>query len=178
MCSVLVLERFWRLRLGRFAVVGLSGVIVNLSALAVLAEAFDVEDTLSSATAIELSILWNFLLNNAWTFRDKNADARAGFLRRLLYYNAISLVGLAIQLAAFVGLNRVFVRALSIPEPGLLKYPSQLVGIGLAMTWNFLSNLHLTWAPDSRPAGRAAERRGPLQPGADRGERAAVEPGP
>ena len=167
-------ERLWRPRLARFAVVGLSGVFVNLGALAILAELLHVEDTVSSATAIEISILWNFLLNNAWTFRDKNANARAGFLRRLVYYNGVSLVGLAIQLTAFVGLNRLVVHGLSLPEPGFFKYLSQLVGIGLAMTWNFLSNFHLTWASGPRPPTRRTGGR--PRPPADEG--ATVDPHP
>lgn len=158
---VRVLKGLWRPRLARFAIVGLSGVVVNLGALALLAEALGVPDTPSSAIAIELSILWNFLWNNAWTFRDKNARARAGFFRRMGYYNLVSLVGLGIQLATFVGLNRLVMFALSIPEPGLLKYLSQLVGIALAMAWNFLSNFHLTWAAGPRPS---ASSPAPLAP--------------
>ena len=89
-----------------------------------------------------------------------------------------SFLGLAIQLAAFAGLDRLFVRALAIPEPGLFKYLSQLVGIGLAMTWNFLSNFHLTWACDLPSAPRPPKRRAVVQPRAQTSEDAAFDPHP
>lgn len=140
-------------RLIRFAAVGASGVFVNLGALALLSDGLDLPDTPSAAAAIELSILWNFALNNAWTFQDRNAAARAGLLGRALSYNLLALVGLAIQLGCFVGMNSLLVHLLQLAEPGPWKYLSSLCGIALAMGWNFLSNFYLTWSqrPTERP---------------------------
>jgi dolichol-phosphate mannosyltransferase len=188
----------------RFALVGFSGVFVNLGALFVLADVLHLDErlpvslglerpvlgvaadtaeswwralgsyhALSSALAIEISIVWNFLLNNAWTFRDRNAGARAGFARRMLSYNAVSLVGLALQLVVFVGVSRALVQALTLAEPGLWKYPAQLAGIALAMGWNFFSNFHFTWAqsaprrPSSRPRAPRRASLEALEPGAE-----------
>lgn len=139
-------KKLARPRVIRFAVVGFSGVFINLGMLALFADGLEWPDVLSSAMAIEISILWNFLLNNAWTFRDRNAQARIGFFRRMGVYNLVSLVGLGIQLAAFVGMNQVFMSTFALEEPGLWKYPSQLVGIAIAMAWNFISNFYFTWA--------------------------------
>jgi putative flippase GtrA len=150
-----LVKKLARPRLMRFAVVGLSGVFVNLGMLAALADGLEWPDVLSSAVAIEVSILWNFLLNNAWTFKDRNATARIGFFRRMGVYNLVSLVGLGIQLLAFIGMNHVFVTTFDLQEPGLWKYPSQLVGIAIAMAWNFLSNFYFTWAQAKAPAPEA-----------------------
>lgn len=152
----LFLKKLRSPRLWRFAAVGFSGVFVNMGVLALLAEVFKVPDVWASAAAIELSIIWNFLLNNAWTFRDKNEQAKAGFLQRMVTYNVVSLVGMAIQLGCFVGLNQVFMQLMNLSEPGLWKYPSQLVGIGVAMAWNLLSNFYFTWA-QAKPAPEATE---------------------
>lgn len=166
-----ILQRLRSPTLLRFAAVGLSGVFVNLGSLFLLADVLQLDrlvaragvdlavlgvaDIPSSALAIEISILWNFLLNNAWTFKHKNANARAGFFRRMVSYNVVSLVGLAIQVACFALLSALAMRLLALPEPGLWKYPAQLVGIGVAMGWNFLSNFYFTWAQEKAPEPEA-----------------------
>ncbi len=161
------IQRLKSPRLWRFAAVGFSGVFINLGMLWLFADVlhvdervaaalkqplavFGVKSTLSSALAIEVSIIWNFLLNNAWTFSDRNAQASAGFLARMARYNVVSLVGLVIQLAAFVALCAMFVRMFELDDVGIWKYPAQLVGIGVAMAWNLVSNFYFTWAQRSQ----------------------------
>lgn len=147
-----LLQRLKSPRLVRFGLVGLSGVFVNLGLLWVFADAIDLNDVLASAIAIELSIVWNFFLNNAWTFRDKNEGAAAGFGARLFRYNLVSLVGLGIQLATFIVLKNAFMQMFHLTDVGIWKYPAQLAGIAIAMGWNFLSNFFWTWAPSTAPA--------------------------
>jgi putative flippase GtrA len=139
-------ERFIPRRVLRFALVGLSGVIVNLGILALLSDVIHIDDVVSSAIAIEVSIVSNFFFNNAWTFSDKNELARVGFGSRLFRYNLVSLVGLAIQLGTFVLLTNLAMNMFQLDKPGPWKYPAQLVGIGIAMAWNFLTNFFWTWA--------------------------------
>lgn len=132
-------------RLARFAAVGASGVLVNLGALWLLAAVLGWRDALASATAIEVSILWNFALNNTFTYRDRNDRASAGLLERAVRYNAVSLVGLALQLGTFVLLRVLLLRAFGRDSLGALRYPAQCAGIVLATLWNFAGNLHFTW---------------------------------
>jgi dolichol-phosphate mannosyltransferase len=135
----------------KFGLVGLSGVFVNLGFLWLFAERLAMGETLSSAAAIELSIIWNFFLNNSFTFRDRNQGARVGLGARLFRYNLVSLVGLGIQLVTFLALNALLLRLLHRTEIGRLRYVSQCVGIGVAMTWNFASNFLWTWG-QTKPA--------------------------
>jgi dolichol-phosphate mannosyltransferase len=128
-----------------FAAVGFSGVFVNLGMLFLFADVIGLAATLSSAIAIEISIVWNFLLNNRLTFRDRNASAQAGFLERMFRYNLVGLAGLAVQLGTFVLLTWLVMRLLHLAEPGIWKYPAQLVGIGLGMAVNFATNFYWTW---------------------------------
>jgi dolichol-phosphate mannosyltransferase len=132
-----------------FALVGFSGVFVNLGMLFLFADAIGLDPVVSSAIAIELSILWNFYFNNALTFRDKNAGASVGFFQRMIRYNLVGLAGLCIQLAVFVVLTRLAMSAFALDHPGIWKYPSQLVGIGLGMSWNFVTNFYWTWSQRS-----------------------------
>jgi len=145
------LRWLFRPRVLKFALVGFSGVFINLGFLWLFTERLKMGENLSSAIAIELSIFWNFVLNNAFTFRDRNQGARVGLGMRLFRYNLVSLLGLGIQLATFVALNALLLRVLHRPEIGRLRYASQCVGIGIAMAWNFASNFFWTWG-QTKPA--------------------------
>jgi putative flippase GtrA len=167
-----LLAPFLSRRFLRFAVVGASGVVVNVGTLAALRRLAGVQANVASAIAIEASILSNFALNHKWTFRDRrSADVSTG--RQLVQFHLVSAVGASVQFLAFVALNvfwllldggapalrayngadvgfvaRWIVHPLAAPPPvGSLIYLSQVLGIGLAMAWNFLINFHWTWAP-------------------------------
>jgi putative flippase GtrA len=138
-------------RVLRFIVVGFSGVFVNLGSLWFLADFLELNEELGVAISIEISIVWNFFINNAWTFQDRNLEAQSNFSARLVRYNLVSLVGLGIQWGSFVGIKAGLISYLAIDELGLWKYIAVLPGIGVATIWNFLSNFYWTWAQTSSP---------------------------
>jgi putative flippase GtrA len=147
--------RAYRWRVARFAAVGASGAAVNLGVLWILAGVLGVRDVLASALAIEVSILWNFLLNDAFTYRDRNAGAQAGWARRMGRYNLVSLVGLGLQLGTFVLVQAIVVHVLDRGALGPLRYAAQAAGIVLAASWNFIGNLHFTWRQAAAGEGAA-----------------------
>ncbi len=157
-----VARRLLGSRFVRFALVGASGVAVNLGALWCLAGVLGVRDVLASAMAVEVSIVWNFALNDTFTFRDRNAAAQVGAAHRLLRYNLVSLVGLAIQLGTFVLVRVAVLHGLHREALGALRYPVQCVGIVLATAWSFAGNLHFTWrqVPAGPPVGPGFRREG------------------
>ena len=122
---------------------------MNLGGLWVLADQFNLNEELASAIAIEISIIWNFFLNNSWTFQDRNTEANSSFADRLFRYNLVSLVGLGIQLGTFIAVKAGLQSYLSIEDIGWWKYFAQTAGIGIATIWNFLSNFYWTWAQTS-----------------------------
>ena len=85
---------YWR-RFIEFNLVGLTGVLVN-EGLLVLLVSYGLYYIYASAIAIELSINSNFALNDLWTFRDRRHGHVA---TRLLKFNGLMLVGLAVNLA-------------------------------------------------------------------------------
>jgi len=113
----------------KFLLVGGSGVVVNLGAFSVLI-ALGLNKFVASPVAIELSIVWNFLLNNAWTFRDRRTAGR--FHVKGLKFNAVSLVALAVSYTTFV--------ALSFRFPSFPAQLSQLAGIVPATLANYALN--------------------------------------
>lgn len=130
----------------KFGLVGLSGVIVNLGFLWLLADKLQMRLVVAKAAAIELSIIWNFFLNDRYTFADRTDGAQSSTLGRLGRYNLIGLVGLGIQLGVSEGMDKLFMMAFALTKPGAWKYVSACGGIGVGMGWNFVSNFFWTWA--------------------------------
>jgi putative flippase GtrA len=133
-------------RAARFAAVGLSGVAVNLGVLHLLAGVLGVREIVSSALAIEASILWNFLLHDAVTFRDRREAARAGTSGRLLRYHAVSAVGGLVQLGTFVLAALALSRASGRTDLGSFRYAAQGAGIAAAFVWSFGGSMRFAWA--------------------------------
>jgi dolichol-phosphate mannosyltransferase len=118
----------------KYLIVGAAGVIVNLGAFTGLLS-LGINKYLASPVAIELSILFNFLLNNYWTFRLRNtADS---IQVRGVKYNLVSIASLAMNFLTFVLLSWMFPKV----HPALL----QLAGIAPATMVNYLGNSYWTF---------------------------------
>ena len=88
--------RFWK-----FALVGVSGVLVNLLTLITLVEYFDAGPTVAWIVAVGLSILSNFLLNNAFTWRDVRHSSRIHFLLRGALAYPVAIIALGANFAVY-----------------------------------------------------------------------------
>ena len=86
----------------KFCVTGLSGVFVNLGAFQLLTE-IGVHRYLASPIAIKLSIISNFLINNHWTFADRDLGGAKRI--RGLKFNVVSLLSLAVSYGTFLLLS-------------------------------------------------------------------------
>lgn len=75
----------------KYAVVGVIGVLVNSITLAALYEGAHMPLFLSSALAVEMAIISNFLLNDRWTFARRRPS-----VRRFLKFNLATVAALAI----------------------------------------------------------------------------------
>ena len=138
-----ILELFWslwRLRLAehrtflKFALTGLSGVLVNLGSFHLLLE-LGLHKFLASPIAIELSIVWNFLLNNYWTFADRVMSDRKRI--RGLRYNLVSLLTLSLSYATFVGLSMLFAEAPPVLLQGCGIVPAVFLNYTVNSAWTF-----------------------------------------
>lgn len=119
-------------RVGKFALVGISGIFVNLAALFGLVEYGNLVENVASLIAIELSILSNFVLNDFITFKDRRHDH---FMSRMVKFNVVALVGLGVQFGAAFG-GRYY---------GMNYLVAQAIGIGIAFAVNYVLNLKWTY---------------------------------
>lgn len=135
-------------RLARFCVVGASGVAVNMGILILLTEKLGLPYAVSSLVAIEVSILTNFALNNAWTWSDCKSES---LLRRIVKYHAVAgVTALAANWCVLVALTRF---------AGLDYRISNLIGIAVGVALNFVLNHVWTFgqreSTESRTEGAA-----------------------
>jgi dolichol-phosphate mannosyltransferase len=128
--------RFWK-----FALVGASGVMVNTITLITLAEYFDASKVIAWMFAVGLSILTNFLLNNAFTWRDVRHSSRIHFLLRGALAYPVAIMGIGANFAVYYP---------------LLKYVSEafpyyvlfnLLGIAAGTSVNFILSSRLIFRP-------------------------------
>lgn len=119
----------------KFALTGISGIGVNLLAFYLLHIPLALHQYLASPIAVEISILWNFLLNNYWTFRHR--ELLGNKLVRGLRFNIVSLGTLGISFAVFILLTTLF------PARSLLLH--QALAIAPAALFNYLINSYWTF---------------------------------
>jgi len=124
----------------RFALVGLSGVFVDMAVLYLLHSGLDLPLTRSKILAAEIAILNNFLWNDLWTFASISRQQKGWSPRfkRFLKFNAICLAGLVLNVLILnVIYNLIFGQKWA--------YLANLIAIGFVTIWNFWLNLKLSW---------------------------------
>jgi len=118
----------------KFLIVGGMGVVVNLGSFTVLL-ATGLNKYLASPMAIELSIIFNFFLNNYWTFRWRNTDSRTRI--KGLKFNFVSLLALCISYGTFVALSLSFPKGAPQLHQFLGIIPATLINYFLNSYWTF-----------------------------------------
>ena len=120
----------------RFAVVGCSGIVVNMAVLWLLTSVAGIPDLASLAIAIELSILNNFFWNDRWTFGCGEEHRTRKVWYRLALFQLVSMGGALINWVLYYLLTRL---------GGVEFLLANLVSILVAFAWNYLVNRNVTW---------------------------------
>lgn len=130
-----------RVRFVKFCVVGGTGVVTNMAVfLAVFAALPSVDEALrfniAQGSGFVVSCAGNFLLNDLWTWGDREKRGRTHFWQRLGTYYVVSLGGYAVQ----AGTGNVLLAA-DLAAP----WVANLAGIALGTVFNFVLNNLLTF---------------------------------
>jgi dolichol-phosphate mannosyltransferase len=121
-------------RLGKFLVVGSTGVMVNNAALYAFYQQLRLPLVTASTLAVTLAIANNFVLNDRWTFSERHQSA---WLRRFAQFSLASLGGLALAtltlwlLVTFLDVQYVI---------------ANTVGIAIGTGSNLVTSMTWTWA--------------------------------
>lgn len=118
----------------KFCVVGASGVVVNLGIYVLLSKFLKVPLEFASPVAIEISIISNFMLNNVWTFTNRNTGA--ALLLKLWRFHLVSGLAGLMNYSILIILVRVF---------DLWDIFAYLTGIAAGTLVNYFFNSVWTW---------------------------------
>lgn len=115
----------------KFALVGITGIAINEGAEYIFHTFTGFIIPIALFLSIELSIIWNFIFNNAWTFSDRKAG---GFFYKLGKYNAVTALGAAINYGVGIGLSSL-----------IFYLYANLIGIFIGFLVNYLGSDYLVW---------------------------------
>ena len=116
-------------RIIKFALVGLSGILVNMGLLYLLSEQFHIYYLVASILTIELSIISNFSLNDLWTWSDRKKKKL--YHRFFQYHISVGLTAIFVNWLLLLILTEVF---------GIYYLVSNLIGIGCGTLFNYILN--------------------------------------
>ncbi|MGD0115658.1 MAG: glycosyltransferase [Dehalococcoidia bacterium] len=128
----------------RFFAVGLTGVVVNTLVLWLSLGRLGLPRALAASLAVEISICWNFVLNDAWTFGAER-QVRPWRARFLAFQGAAAVAGI-MNLTLFLLLTTT---------DSMHYLAANLVAIGAASAVNFVISASWIWrvkAPTPLPS--------------------------
>lgn len=120
------------LKFSKFALVGMSGLIIDFGLTYVLKEIIKINKYVANSIGFVLAATNNYLLNRIWTFRNDNPYVSVQYLK----FIAVSLIGLI--------LNNAILKLLH-DRMKLNFYIAKLIAIGIVLFWNFTANLFFTF---------------------------------
>jgi dolichol-phosphate mannosyltransferase len=159
LCRLFALRCQLPMEFVKFGTVGVSGVLVNLAAMAILLRFTSWRDWKSSAVATLLASASNYVFNNAWTFRDRSHSGFM-FLGRYLYYLTAAVVGLGITTASYAALTSAIGDS-SGRLSTLTLLACQFIAIIAGTASNYLLNRSFTWPRNSCQKSELSSTRPP-----------------
>ncbi|CAN5643550.1 hypothetical protein BH24ACT21_BH24ACT21_00480 [soil metagenome] len=100
-----ILSLFWYVpsagRFWKFAMVGASGALVNLLIYTYLTEFYNANYVIAWMFGVGISILSNFVLNNAFTWRDVRHSSRIHYLQRGALAYPVAVIGIGANFAVW-----------------------------------------------------------------------------
>lgn len=119
-------------RLIRFAIVGMSGMVVDFGITWLLKEKLRVNKFIANATGFSCAVINNYLLNRYWTFDSSNTQIATQFAKFLV----VSLIGL--------GINNLLLYLL-VKRTKHNFYLLKLFVTAVVFMWNYFANLLYTF---------------------------------
>ena len=155
-------SRYMSVRFIKFALVGASGTIVNLCAFLSFAAIFGLRDWRISAVATLFANVTNCILNNAWTFVDREHRGWS-LLRGYATYLGFSSLGMAASTLTFAGLTLAYHTSPQIVhstrESTILALGFQLIAIFGGAALNYQLNKRFTWHQDNLKGSKTPDCR-------------------
>jgi dolichol-phosphate mannosyltransferase len=130
------------LRVARFGLVGVSGLLVNAMVLAFTTEVLGIFYLLSAVIATQGSTLWNFGLSESWVFRRTHSPQ--GRPRRLAMFLVMNNAAFALRAPMIVILTATL---------GFHYLTSNLISLVTLLVLRYGVADHIIWASSKGPSG-------------------------
>lgn len=115
----------------RYAIVGGTGAIVDLGALYILTEYFNLYYLYSTTTAFIVSALLNFYFNRRWTFKSSGNTKK-----QLLIFSFVATSGVVLN---------GFIMYILVDWLKIYYMLAKVFSVGIVTIWNFLWNKYFTF---------------------------------
>lgn len=137
-----------RKRFFRFALVGISGAVVDFGIFNLLSSILQVNPSLSQAISFTLAVINNFIWNRLWTYPETRATSP---VKQLVQFGTVNVIGLGIRTVLFslVEKHLISLAAEIIPHiltPTIVGHNLTLAFVILVvMLWNYFANRYWTF---------------------------------
>ncbi len=134
----------------KFAIVGITGTVIDFGILNLLTVSFGWEKIASQAISFMLAVMNNFILNRYWTYPEYRTMA---FWKQFFRFLMISLIGLGIRTPLFWILSKTISLLVVNNHFTLLNLSPDVIANNLALAvcvvivllWNFFANRKWTF---------------------------------
>jgi putative flippase GtrA len=139
-----------RKRFLRFAVVGVSGTIVDFSIFNLLSVVFGIPVILSSIGSFLIAVVNNFIWNRNWTYPESREFDLSGQLTK---FSIVSVLGLIIRTPLFALIEKPIISLTIGLIGGNLQIKPEIIGHNIALAfvivvvlfWNYFINRKWTY---------------------------------
>lgn len=137
-----------RRRFIRFALVGISGAIVDFSVFNLLASFLGLPSAIAQAISFTLAVINNFIWNRLWTYPETRNTSP---VKQLVQFGLVNVIGLGIRTILFSIIEKHLINLAARMVPKLLT--PTIVGHNLTlafvilvvMLWNYFANRYWTF---------------------------------
>jgi putative flippase GtrA len=132
----------------KFALVGISGSVVDFGVFNILASWLQVNSTVSQAISFTLAVFNNFIWNRLWTYPETR---KTSLLKPFLQFGFVNVIGLGIRTLLFTLIEPWMIKLSTIVLPNFNK--PTIIGHNLTlafvilvvMLWNYFANRYWTF---------------------------------
>mgnify|MGYP000913849477 CR=1 FL=1 len=148
MQTVSLMDPVEQKRFLKFAIVGISGSVVDFGIFNLLLSFAGLSSTISQAISFTMAVINNFIWNRLWTYPETK---KSGVLKPFIQFGLVNVIGLGIRTGLFLVIEPQMIKLSSLILPNF----SQPVTIGhnltlalvilIVMLWNYFANRYWTF---------------------------------
>ncbi len=129
----------------KFAVVGISGTIVDFTIFNVCLSIFHLPSVISSVCSFSIAVVNNFIWNRLWTYPESRENSISS---QLVKFSVVSVVGLVIRTPLFAAIEEPLIHFSETSLSSSTLFTPETIGHNLALAtaiivvlfWNYFAN--------------------------------------